>query len=188
MCASKAFPIAEIGKLSVNELSAWIDVIKRNPTVADRCATVLRELKNRVGYLTEVGLGYLTLERQARTLSGGEAQRIHLASALGSLLVGTLYALDEPTVGLHSSDARRLLSVLRHLRDLDNTVVVVEHDSTIIDGADFVVELGPGGGSEGGALMHVGAPSKERDCKRQRHRGSGDVDARDVARAALHQA
>ena len=120
----------------------------------------MRELKNRVGYLTEVGLGYLTLERQARTLSGGEAQRIHLASALGSLLVGTLYALDEPTVGLHSSDARRLLSVLRHLRDLDNTVVVVEHDSTIIDGADFVVELGPGGGSEGGALMHAGAPSK----------------------------
>ncbi len=134
--------------------------IKQKPSVADRCATVLRELKNRVGYLTEVGLGYLTLERQARTLSGGEAQRIHLASALGSLLVGTLYALDEPTVGLHSSDARRLLSVLRHLRDLDNTVVVVEHDSTIIDGADFVVELGPGGGSEGGALMHAGAPSK----------------------------
>ncbi len=152
--------IADIGKLSVNELSQWIDSIKRNPGVSDRCASVLRELKNRVGYLTEVGLGYLTLERQARTLSGGEAQRIHLASALGSLLVGTLYALDEPTVGLHSSDARRLLAVLRHLRDLDNTVVVVEHDSAIIDGADFVVELGPGGGSEGGALMYAGAPSK----------------------------
>jgi excinuclease ABC subunit A len=153
--------IADIGRLSVEELSAWIDSIRRQPAHADRCATVLRELKNRVGYLTEVDLGYLTLERQARTLSGGEAQRIHLASALGSLLVGTLYALDEPTVGLHSSDARRLLAVLRHLRDLDNTVVVVEHDSTIIDGADFVVELGPGGGSEGGALIHAAAPSRK---------------------------
>ncbi|HVN29220.1 MAG TPA: excinuclease ABC subunit UvrA, partial [Candidatus Binataceae bacterium] len=153
--------IADIGRLSVDELSAWIDSIRRQPALADRCATVLRELNNRVGYLTEVGLGYLTLERQARTLSGGEAQRIHLASALGSLLVGTLYALDEPTVGLHSSDARRLLAVLRRLRDLDNTVVVVEHDSTIIDGADFVVELGPGGGSEGGALIHSAAPSRE---------------------------
>jgi excinuclease ABC subunit A len=152
--------IADIGRLSVDDISTWIDSLRRQPAIADRCATVLRELKNRVGYLTEVGLGYLTLERQARTLSGGEAQRIHLASALGSLLVGTLYALDEPTVGLHSSDARRLLAVLRHLRDLDNTVVVVEHDSTIIDGADFVVELGPGGGSEGGALMHIGPASK----------------------------
>ena len=152
--------IADIGRMSVEELSTWIDSLRRRPAIADRCATVLRELKNRVGYLTEVGLGYLTLERQARTLSGGEAQRIHLASALGSLLVGTLYALDEPTVGLHSSDARRLLAVLRHLRDLDNTVVVVEHDSTIIEGADHVVELGPGGGSEGGALMHTGVPSK----------------------------
>jgi excinuclease ABC subunit A len=152
--------IAETCRLSVNELSQWIATLSRNPTIVARCATVLRELKNRVGYLTEVGLGYLTLDRQARTLSGGEAQRIHLASALGSLLVGTLYALDEPTVGLHSSDARRLLTVLRHLRDLGNTVVVVEHDSTIIDGADYVVELGPGGGSEGGALMHAGLPSK----------------------------
>ncbi len=152
--------IADIGRLSVNELPEWIDSLKRNAAISDRCAGVLRELNNRVDYLTEVGLGYLTLERQARTLSGGEAQRIHLASALGSLLVGTLYALDEPTVGLHSADARRLLSVLRHLRDLGNTVVVVEHDSTIIDGADFVVELGPGGGSEGGALKYTGAPSR----------------------------
>ena len=125
---------------------------------AERATVVLRELKNRVGYLDEVGLGYLTLERQARTLSGGEAQRIHLASALGSLLIGTLYALDEPTVGLHASDARRLLGVLRHLRDLGNTVVVVEHDPTIIAGADFVVELGPGGGREGGDLIRAGAP------------------------------
>jgi excinuclease ABC subunit A len=152
--------MADVGRLSVEQLGEWIAALKRKSEIAARAAPVLRELLNRVGYLNEVGLGYLTLERQARTLSGGEAQRIHLASALGSLLVGTLYALDEPTVGLHSSDARRLLAVLRHLRDLGNTVVVVEHDWSLIDGADFVVELGPGGGSDGGALMHAGPPSK----------------------------
>jgi excinuclease ABC subunit A len=120
----------------------------------------LRELRNRVGYLNEVGLGYLTLERQARTLSGGEAQRIHLAGALGSLLSGTLYALDEPTVGLHAGDSRRLLGVLRHLRDLGNTVVVVEHDPTMISGADTVVELGPGGGRDGGTILKTGTPAR----------------------------
>ncbi len=151
--------IADVGHLSVRELAQWIDRIARLDGVSDRAAVVLRELRNRIGYLDEVGLGYLTLERQARTLSGGEAQRIHLASALGSLLVGTLYALDEPTVGLHATDARRLLAVLRHLRDLGNTVVVVEHDPTMIEGADFVAELGPGGGHEGGRLLHAGPPA-----------------------------
>ena len=121
---------------------------------------MLRELKSRVGYLDEVGLGYLTVERQARTLSGGEAQRIHLASALGSLLTSTMYALDEPTVGLHAGDVRRLLGVLRHLRDLGNTVVVVEHDPMMIAGADFTVELGPGGGREGGNLIRAGPPPR----------------------------
>ncbi len=151
--------IAEVARLSVGELTQWIRDIGKLADISERAAVILRELANRVGYLAEVGLGYLTLERQARTLSGGEAQRIHLASALGSLLVGTLYALDEPTVGLHASDARRLLAVLRHLRDLGNTVVVVEHDPTMIEGADFVAELGPGGGSEGGRLLRVGPPA-----------------------------
>ncbi len=126
---------------------------------------MLRELKSRVGYLDEVGLGYLTVERQARTLSGGEAQRIHLASALGSLLTATMYALDEPTVGLHAGDVRRLLGVLRHLRDLGNTVVVVEHDPMMIAGADFTVELGPGGGRDGGSLIRAGAPARSRAAK-----------------------
>ena len=151
--------IAEVGRLAVRDLGGWLGEIARGKRAATRAAVVMRELRNRIGYLTEVGLGYLTLERQARTLSGGEAQRIHLASALGSILVGTLYALDEPTVGLHASDARRLLAVLRHLRDFGNTVVVVEHDAAIIEGADFVVELGPGGGSEGGRLIFAGAPA-----------------------------
>ncbi len=151
--------IADIGRLSIRDLVAWLDEIESIPEVATRAAIVMRELRNRVSYLVEVGLGYLTVERQARTLSGGEAQRIHLASALGSVLVGTLYALDEPTVGLHASDARRLLAVLYSLRDFGNTVIVVEHDPAMIAGADHVVELGPGGGSEGGELTYSGPPA-----------------------------
>ena len=152
--------IAAVGRLSVRELKGWLDALARKRAARERAGVVLRELQGRVGYLDEVGLGYLTVERQARTLSGGEAQRIHLAGALGSLLTGTLYALDEPTVGLHAADVRRLLSVLRHLRDLGNTVVVVEHDPTMIAGGDFVVDLGPGGGREGGALLRAGAPAR----------------------------
>jgi excinuclease ABC subunit A len=151
--------IADVGRLSIRDLVTWLDKIGSIPEVATRAAVVMRELRNRVGYLLEVGLGYLTVERQARTLSGGEAQRIHLASALGSVLVGTLYALDEPTVGLHAADARRLLAVLRSLRDFGNTVIVVEHDPAMIAGADHVVELGPGGGSEGGELTYSGPPA-----------------------------
>jgi len=152
--------MAGVGRLSIRDLVMWLDKIGSMPEVATRAAVVIRELRNRVGYLVEVGLGYLTVERQARTLSGGEAQRIHLASALGSVLVGTLYALDEPTVGLHAADARRLLAVLHSLRDFGNTVIVVEHDPAMIAGADHVVELGPGGGSEGGKLTYSGPPAK----------------------------
>jgi len=152
--------IADVGRLSIRDLVAWLDKISSIAEVATRAAVVMRELRNRVGYLLEVGLGYLTVERQARTLSGGEAQRIHLASALGSVLVGTLYALDEPTVGLHAADARRLLAVLYSLRDFGNTVIVVEHDPAMIAGADYVVELGPGGGSEGGELTYSGPAAK----------------------------
>jgi excinuclease ABC subunit A len=152
--------IAAAGRLAVRDLPRWFKVLRRDSMVATRCAVVLRELDNRVGYLNEVGLGYLTLERQSRTLSGGEAQRIHLAGALGNLLTGTLYALDEPTVGLHAADSRRLLEVLRHLRDLGNTVVVVEHDPAMIAGADHVVELGPEGGRGGGNLVGAGPPKR----------------------------
>ena len=152
--------IADVGRLSIRDLVVWLGKIGSIPEVATRAAVVIRELRNRTGYLAEVGLGYLAVERQARTLSGGEAQRIHLASALGSVLVGTLYALDEPTVGLHAADARRLLGVLYSLRDFGNTVIVVEHDPTMIAGADHVVELGPGGGSEGGELTYSGPPAK----------------------------
>jgi excinuclease ABC subunit A len=152
--------IAEVGQMPVRNLSGWLKQLGADRTIALRAGVLLRELANRIGYLAEVGLGYLSLERQARTLSGGEAQRIHLASALGSLLSHTLYALDEPTVGLHANDSRNLLGVLRHLRDLGNTVVVVEHDPAMIAGADFVAELGPGGGREGGQLLYAGLPRK----------------------------
>ncbi|MBF6559750.1 MAG: excinuclease ABC subunit UvrA [Candidatus Binataceae bacterium] len=148
--------MADAGRLAVRDLPGWIAGLRKRKQIVARAAVVLRELGNRVGYLNEVGLGYLTLERQGRTLSGGEAQRIHLASALGNLLCSTLYALDEPTVGLHAGDSRKLLGVLRHLRDLGNTVVVVEHDPAMIAGADYVVELGPGGGRDGGKLIRAG--------------------------------
>jgi excinuclease ABC subunit A len=115
-----------------------------------------REIVNRLTYLDEVGLSYLTLERQTRTLSGGESQRINLAAALGSSLTETMYVIDEPTVGLHARDSERLLAVLRRLRNAGNTVIVVEHDPTIIAGADHTIELGPGAGEYGGEVVRVG--------------------------------
>jgi excinuclease ABC subunit A len=121
-----------------------------------------REIVNRLVYLDEVGLSYLTLARQTRTLSGGESQRINLAAALGSSLTETMYVIDEPTVGLHARDSERLLAVLRRLRNAGNTVIVVEHDPTIIAGADHTVELGPGAGEYGGQVVYQGVarPSK----------------------------
>ena len=115
-----------------------------------------REIVNRLVYLDEVGLSYLTLDRQTRTLSGGESQRINLAAALGSSLTETMYVIDEPTVGLHARDSERLLAVLRRLKNAGNTVIVVEHDPTIIGGADYHVELGPGAGEFGGEVVRTG--------------------------------
>ena len=117
-----------------------------------------REIVNRLVYLDEVGLSYLTLDRQTRTLSGGESQRINLAAALGSSLTETMYVIDEPTVGLHARDSERLLAVLRRLKNAGNTVIVVEHDPTIIAGADHTIELGPGAGDFGGQVMYEGPP------------------------------
>jgi excinuclease ABC subunit A len=151
--------IASLCALSIRDLKSTISRLRLAPAMRARVEAVLRELRNRISYLLEVGLGYLTLDRQARTLSGGEAQRIHLAAALGSALTDTLYALDEPTVGLHPRDAGKLLKVLQHLTSMGNTVVVVEHDPSLIDGADHVVDLGPGGGSQGGEILYEGKPS-----------------------------
>jgi excinuclease ABC subunit A len=116
----------------------------------------LKEVQARLGFLLDVGLDYLSLQRASASLSGGEAQRIRLASQIGSGLVGVLYVLDEPSIGLHQRDNRRLIETLTRLRDLGNTVIVVEHDEDTIAVADYVVDIGPGAGEHGGAIVHAG--------------------------------
>src|SRR5205814_7226643 len=125
---------------------------------------ILGELRARVGFVTDVGLGYLTLDRLTRTLSGGEAQRIALSNALGSHLVDTLYVLDEPSIGLHPADVDRLLVLLRRLSGGGNTVVVVEHDPAAMRAADWMVELGPASGAAGGQVVYQGPAAGVRDA------------------------
>ena len=117
---------------------------------------MLKEIRRRLSFLSDVGLDYLTLDRLSSTLSGGEAQRINLATSLGSALVGTLYVLDEPSIGLHSRDNQRLIAILRQLRDQGNTVLVVEHDADMIRVADHIVDLGLGAGEQGGRVVFSG--------------------------------
>ena len=151
--------IAGVGELPLEDLQRWLDSLQLTEMEAKIAETILREIRSRVGFLVDVGLGYLSLARQMRTLSGGEAQRISLANSLGSSLVDTLYVLDEPTVGLHPRDTDALLALLHKLRDAGNTVVVVEHDAQAIRTADHVVELGPASGEHGGEVVFEGAPS-----------------------------
>ncbi|HEU4455918.1 MAG TPA: hypothetical protein VFR81_22825, partial [Longimicrobium sp.] len=161
--------IAEVSQLPLVQLRPWIAALHGDggpsadcpgpaltPQEAGIAEQVLKELDARVGFLDDVGLGYLTLDRQTRTLSGGEAQRITLANSLGSRLVDTLYVLDEPTIGLHPADNERLLRLLVRLRDHGNTVLVVEHDPEAMRLADWLVELGPGSGERGGELVFSG--------------------------------
>ena len=122
----------------------------REAVIAEK---MLREIRRRLGFLVDVGLDYLTLDRLSSTLSGGESQRINLATSLGSALVGTLYVLDEPSIGLHPRDNQRLIDILRQLRDQGNTVLVVEHDADMIRVADHVIDLGVGAGEQGGRLV-----------------------------------
>jgi len=150
--------IAQVSDLPLDELRPWIEGLDLSAMEEQIAETILRELRARVGFLVDVGLGYLSLSRQMRTLSGGEAQRINLANSLGSALVDTLYVLDEPTVGLHPKDTGALLDLLGRLRAAGNTVVVVEHDTQAIRTADHVVELGPGSGEHGGQVVFEGTP------------------------------
>jgi excinuclease ABC subunit A len=154
------YAIAEISNMSVGdavrffadmELDGW------RATIADK---IVKEIGDRLGFLSDVGLDYLSLGRSAETLSGGEAQRIRLASQIGSGLVGVMYILDEPSIGLHQRDNQRLLSTLTHLRDIGNTVIVVEHDEEAILAADYVVDLGPGAGVHGGKVVVAGTPEE----------------------------
>jgi len=148
--------IAGVACRSIDGIERWVAGLSLTPFEREVAALIVDQLAARLGFLRDVGLGYLTLDRQTRTLSGGEAQRISLANALGSRLVDTLYVLDEPSVGLHPRDTDRLLSLLRRLRDAGNTVVVVEHDLAAIRQADYMLELGPGAGDRGGRVVHAG--------------------------------
>ncbi len=152
--------LPEITSLSVGHVREFFDTMHLDgwrATIADK---IVKEISDRVGFLSDVGLDYLSLDRSAETLSGGEAQRIRLASQIGSGLVGVMYILDEPSIGLHQRDNQRLLGTLTHLRDIGNTVIVVEHDEEAIMSADFVVDLGPGAGVHGGHVVAAGSPAE----------------------------
>src|SRR2546425_1008246 len=154
--------IAEVVRQTIKEAAVFFDGLSLTEREAAIARRVLKEIRERLGFLMNVGLDYLTLDRPAGTLSGGEGQRIRLATQIGSSLVGVLYILDEPSIGLHQRDNRRLLETLERLRDLGNTVLVVEHDEETIKHADYVVDLGPGAGELGGHVVAVGTPDEIR--------------------------
>jgi len=149
--------IHELMLLPVSSVNGFFQSLSIDDEAAD---LVLREIRTRLGYLCEVGLGYLTLDRQSRTLSGGEVQRINLTTALGTSLVNTLFVLDEPSIGLHPRDMGRVIGVMQRLRDAGNSLVVVEHDPQIMFAADRILDMGPGPGERGGEIVFFGAPEK----------------------------
>ena len=158
--------IAEVTAMSIEEAARWFadleaQLTPRERTIAER---ILKEVRARLNFLLDVGLGYLTLDRAATTLSGGEAQRIRLATQIGSGLMGVLYVLDEPSIGLHQRDNQKLIRTLQRLRDLGNTVLVVEHDEETIRAADYVIDLGPGAGEHGGEVVVAGTVEEVMRC------------------------
>ena len=159
--SSLAVTIADLNIYQATELSIehfyhWIEAIQLTPMQHQIADEVVKEIRSRIKFMLDVGLDYLTLSRAAGTLSGGEAQRIRLATQIGSGLVGVAYILDEPSIGLHQRDNDRLIATLKHLRDLGNTVIVVEHDEDTMRAADYIVDIGPGAGSEGGEVVATG--------------------------------
>ena len=152
--------IAEVSALSIRDALRFLDGLELGAQEAEIARPILKEMRARLGFLVDVGLDYLTLDRGAATLSGGEGQRIRLATQIGSRLTGVLYVLDEPSIGLHQRDNARLLATLVALRDLGNTVVVVEHDREMILAADHVIDMGPGAGVHGGEVVAVGTPAE----------------------------
>jgi len=156
--------IADVSALTASELTGWLQGLALPAFQQAIAEHILDELGSRVRFVVDVGLGYLTLDRQTRTLSGGEAQRIALSNALGAHLVDTCYVLDEPSIGLHPGDTDRLLGLLRRLADAGNTVVVVEHDPAAMAAADYMVELGPGSGENGGHVVYQGPAAKVREA------------------------
>ena len=170
--------ISELTALSIKQAKAFFFKLKLSKREKQIARQILKEINQRLGFLIDVGLDYLTLDRAAGTLSGGEEQRIRLATQIGSRLVGVLYILDEPSVGLHQRDNKRLLNTLTSLRDLGNTVLVVEHDRETIESADWVVDLGPGAGNKGGWVVAQGTP---RDLKRSKKSLTGRYLARKLS-------
>ena len=153
--------IEQLCAMPITELADWFAHIHLSETEQQTAELLLVEIRNRLQFMQDVGLGYLTLNRMSSTLSGGESQRINLAKSLGSSLVGSLYVLDEPSIGLHPRDTERLIHVLRELRDLQNTIVVVEHDEDIIAAGDHTIEIGPKAGRHGGEIVYQGKPQTD---------------------------
>ena len=148
--------ITELVEMSVVNLKAWFENLQLSEHEAKIGKRLLTEINNRLQFLLDVGLGYLTLNRPSDSLSGGESQRINLTTNLGSSLVGSVYILDEPSIGLHSRDTDRLIHVLRELQQLHNTVIVVEHDEDIMRAADYIIDVGPDAGRLGGEIVFEG--------------------------------
>ncbi|MFA5046953.1 MAG: excinuclease ABC subunit A, partial [Paludibacter sp.] len=152
--------ISQLVLMPVTKLKVFFDTLQLDEQDASIAKRLLVEIENRISFLLDVGLGYLTLNRLSNSLSGGESQRINLATSLGSSLVGSLYILDEPSIGLHARDTHLLIKVLKQLRDLGNTVVVVEHDEEIMRAADYIIDIGPNAGRLGGKVVYQGNPKK----------------------------
>lgn len=149
--------ISELVKMQISDLSEWFKNLKLNETNTIIASRILKEINSRLDFMKDVGLGYLTLDRMSSTLSGGESQRINLATSLGSSLVGSLYILDEPSIGLHSRDTHRLIKVLKNLQRIGNSVVIVEHDEDIMRAADYIIDVGKDAGSNGGNIIYQGS-------------------------------
>ena len=158
--------IYDVTALPVDEEIAFFDKLRLTPTQQLIAAQILKEIRSRLGFLQSVGLSYLTLSRSSGTLSGGESQRIRLATQIGSSLMGVLYILDEPSIGLHQRDNDKLLATLQHLRDLGNTLIVVEHDEDTMRAADYLIDIGPGAGVHGGEVVCAGTPEEVARCER----------------------
>ncbi|MGQ9645531.1 MAG: excinuclease ABC subunit UvrA [Thermodesulfobacteriota bacterium] len=158
--------IAEIAHLYIHDALEFFENLELLPRSQKIAQGILREIEERLKFMMQVGLGYLTLDRAASTLAGGEAQRVRLATQIGSSLVGVLYILDEPSIGLHQRDQLRLLGVLKRLRDLGNSVIVVEHDEETIRSADYIIDMGPGPGQKGGEVIFTGPPAELMEADR----------------------
>ena len=163
-------PIYQVSAMPLKQALVFFETLTLDGHRAQIADKIVKEIVARVGFLNNVGLDYLSLDRSADTLSGGESQRIRLAIQIGSGLTGVMYVLDEPSIGLHQRDNDRLLATLKHLRDIGNSVLVVEHDEDAIRAADYVVDMGPGAGVHGGEVVAEGTPEEIRMTRTLAHR------------------